>query len=138
MKKFLFVLFALVFSTLFCQEFFTSSQIDNQVFDKNLKAKRVNVVNELKTKQPSGLEMFNIPISSTSVSLLIDKNWNYACFYISNTTNSTLLISTSTAFTTSFRIAKGMIFSSDVIATLYGKIVEGGEGGVVDVMIEKK
>lgn len=88
--------------------------------------------------QPSGIEIFNIAVSSTSVSLLVNKNWDYSYFYISNTTNSTLLISTSTAFTTSFRISKGMIFSSDVIATLYGKIVDGGEGGIVDVMIEKK
>lgn len=105
----------------------------------------VEIVNEkpiqvevTSSSQPSGIEIFNIDVSSTSVSLLVDKNWNYSYFYISNTTNSTLLISTSTAFTTSFRITKGMIFSSDVIATLYGKIVEGGEGGVVDVMIEKK
>lgn len=92
-------------------------------------------VNVISSPQPQGIEIFNYSLNDGQVQKLVDKNWNYSYFYIFNATDYTLYLSTSTNFSTSFRLPKGGIFASDVIATIYGKIVGGS--GTVDVLIEK-
>lgn len=83
---------------------------------------------------PKGIEIYNFTLNNTTPVKILDENINYAYFYISNDTDYTLLISTSTSFSTYFRIPKNAIFASDVKSTLYGKLETGT--GNVSVMYE--
>lgn len=96
----------------------------------------VEIVNpqiKVYSDQPYGIAIYNYNVGTAPVKIL-DENLDYAYFYIANDSDYTLLISTSSTFNTYFRIPKNTIFSSDVVATLYGKLETGS--GTVSVMLE--
>lgn len=124
MKKFLAIVSLIILTTI------TFSAPPVEVVNPSL---RVNVIS---TPQPEDIEIYNVSISTGQIKLLVNKNWDYSYFYIFNTSDYTLQISTSPTFVTYFRLPKGGIFASDVLTTLYGRLVDGS--GVIDVLIEKK
>ncbi|MCX7716499.1 MAG: hypothetical protein N2Z73_03690 [Endomicrobia bacterium] len=132
MKKFL-VIFSIFFTSYIL---YTAPPVE--IVNSSRTPVNVKVVSQ--EVQPEGIDIYNFTVSSITAVRIVNKDWNYAYFYITNySENYQILLSTSPLFTTFYKLfPHGGSYASDVRSDIYCKVIPGGAPCFVAVLIEKK